>query len=516
MRLIEFFDRGSTLAPDDTVFCGEGGTFSYRQTHAFTHALALAMRAQGANEATPVAILTPNDVRGLICLLGIHRLGGMYVRLNFRAALEENIHILRCARASWLYFHSAAAAQVAALREAIPSLQHLVCIDGPLPGYPSLDDLIGAQEGARAPAPDHAPDHVAMLASTGGTTGKPKLVMLTDMNFETMVAGQLASISCAGRPTYLIASAMTHAASTLAYGLLCQGARVIVLASFDALEVMRTIERERVTHLYLPPTAIYTMLAHPQVRSVDYSSLRYFIYGAAPISAARLVLAMNVFGPVMTQFYGQAECPMFISVLTPGDHAAGEQNAPHRLLSCGRPTPFCAVAVMDEGGNLLPPGERGEIVTRGNLVMKGYYDDDAASRETSAYGWHHTGDIGYLDTEGYLYLIDRKKDLIISGGFNVFPNEVEQALSSHPAVDDCAVIGAPHDKWGEEVRAVVQLRGGASVTPETLIAHCKERVGPIKAPKAVEFWPSLPKSAAGKVLRKEIRSKYWQGRDRII
>lgn len=512
MRLIEFFDRGCALAPDATAFCGEGGTYTYREAAALTHSLALAMRARGADETTSVAILTPNDVRGLICLLGIHRLGGVYARLNFRAAREENAHILRRSRATWLFFHSAAAEQVAALRDTAPDLEHFVCIDSNTAGYMSLADLVAGHEGC-APLLDHAPGHVAMLASTGGTTGQPKLVMLTDLNFETAVAAQLASIPFAGRPTYLIASAMTHAASTIAYALWSQGARLIVHSSFNALEVLRTIEHERVTHLYLPPTAIYTLLAHPEVRKFDYSSLRYFIYGAAPISAAKLALAMEVFGPVMTQFYGQAECPMFITVLTPQDHA---QASGKRLLSCGRSTPFCSVAVMDDHGNLLPPGQSGEIVARGNLVMKGYFDDPLATREASAHGWHHTGDIGYFDDEGFLYLIDRKKDLIISGGFNVFPGEVEQALSSHPAVEDCAVVGAPHEKWGEEVRAVVQLRAGASVTAEELIAHCKERVGSIKAPKTVEFWPSLPKSAAGKVLRREIRNKFWQGRDRII
>lgn len=513
MRVIEFFDRGCALAPDAPAFCGEGGTYSYRETAALTHALALAMRARGADETTRIAILTPNDVRGLICLLGIHRLGGVYARLNFRAAREENAHILRRSRATWLFFHSAAVDQVPALREAAPDLEHFVCIDG-TPGYMSLDDLIAGHEG-QAPLLEHAPDHVVMLASTGGTTGQPKLVMLTDMNFETAVASQLASIPFSGRPTYLIASAMTHAASTIAYALFSQGARLIVQRSFDALEVLRTIERERVTHLYLPPTAIYALLAHPEVRKFDYSSLRYFIYGAAPISAAKLALAIETFGPVMTQFYGQAECPMFISVLTPADHAQAAGSS-QRLLSCGRPTPFCSVAVMDDRGALLQRGERGEIVTRGNLVMKGYFEDPDATREASAHGWHHTGDIGYFDDEGYLYLVDRKKDLIISGGFNVFPGEVEQALSSHPAVEDCAVVGAPHEKWGEEVRAVVQLKAGANVTAEQLIAHCKERLGSIKAPKTVEFWPSLPKSAAGKVLRKEIRSKFWEGRDRII
>ncbi len=516
MRLIHFLDRGASIAPQAVALDGEGGRFTFEALIDLTHRFALGLRARGAGERTPIAILTPNDTRGLVCVYGIQRLGGVYARLNFRSALEESLHILRTSEAEWLFFHSAAIAHVEAIRAAVPSLRHFICIDRDDLGFEGLMDFLSKHSG-RAPSLEEDRDHIVMLASTGGTTALPKLVMLTDLNFETAVAAQLSLMPCEGRPVYLVASAMTHAASTIGYGLMSRGARLVLLGKSDPLEIMETIQRERVTHLYLPPTVIYMMLAHEKVRSFDYSSLQAFIYGASPMSAAKLKSAIEIFGPVMMQMYGQAECPMYVTILTPEDHdVLGDVEKEKRLLSAGRPTPFCRVAIMDDAGNLLPPGECGEIVTRGNLVMKGYFKNEAATREASAHGWHHTGDIGHFDADGFLYIVDRKKDLIISGGFNVYPGEIEQVLLSHAAVQECAVIGVPHEKWGEEVRAIVMLRPGQTVAGADLIAFCKTALGSIKAPKTVEFWDALPKSAAGKILKREIRDKYWQGRDRVI
>lgn len=516
MRLIDVLDRGCAIAPDGIAVSGLGGEYTYRAVSDFTHRIALALRGKGAGETTGVSLLTPNDPLGFITILAIHRLGGVYVRLNFRSTIDEHIHILRHGEAEWLFFHSCAAEAMRGLSDAVPSLKHFVCIDKSLPGTPSLEDF-AERHNFTAPILKENPGHVVMLASTGGTTGLPKLVMLTDQNFETAVVSELALMPCKGRPTYLIPSAMTHAAFSIAYGLIARGARTILLAKADPLEIMQTIERERVTHIYLPPTVIYMMLAHPNVRKFDYSSLQSFVYSAAPMSVVKLKEAIDVFGPVMTQFYGQAECPMFISVMTPEDHnVQGDLDREKRLLSCGRPTPFCSVAIMDDDGKILQHGERGEIVTRGNLVMKGYHKNDAANLEARRFGWHHTGDIGYFDAEGYLYIVDRKKDLIISGGFNIYPGEIEQVVGSHPHVQECAVIGVPHDKWGEEVRAIVQLKPGSNSNERELIDFCKATLGSVKAPKVVEFWENLPKSAAGKILKREIRDKFWKGRERAI
>jgi acyl-CoA synthetase (AMP-forming)/AMP-acid ligase II len=260
------------------------------------------------------------------------------------------------------------------------------------------------------------------------------------------------------------------------------------------------------------------MLAHPDVRKYDYSSLDYFVYAAAPMSVDKLREAVEIFGPVMAQTYGQAEVPMICTYLSPEAHVeAIAGNQAHRLASCGQPALLTPVEIMDDDGAMVPVGERGEIVVRGALVMQGYYRNPEATAEaTTADGWHRTGDIGLKDADGFVYIVDRKKDMIISGGFNIYPSEIEQVIWGHAAVQDCAVIGVPDEKWGEAVKAIVELKPGASADAADIIALCKSELGSVKAPKSVEFWDELPRSAVGKVRKKDMRDRFWQGRGRAI
>ncbi|MCK9542993.1 MAG: AMP-binding protein, partial [Novosphingobium sp.] len=290
---------------------------------------------------------------------------------------------------------------------------------------------------------------------------------------------------------------------------------VVVLPKFDAAEVIRAIERHRVTYMFLPPTAVYMLLAEPGVREADLSSLEYISYAGAPMSLDRLKEAIDVLGPVMNASFGQTEAPMCVTAMPPHEHldASGELAHPG---SCGRANLLSIVEIMDDDGNVLGPGERGEIVVRGPLVMQGYYRNPEATAEVSAFGWHHTGDIGMRDEAGWFYVVDRKKDMIISGGFNVYPAEVEQALMADPQVQDCAVIGVPDEKWGEAVVAVVEPRAGGTVDVDALLAGVRDRLGPVKTPKAVEVMESLPRSNAGKVLRGELRKARWEAAGRTI
>jgi acyl-CoA synthetase (AMP-forming)/AMP-acid ligase II len=286
------------------------------------------------------------------------------------------------------------------------------------------------------------------------------------------------------------------------------GGEIVIMPSPDLGEFLALTKRHGVTHAFLPPTLIYLLLDHPALPGADLSSLRCLWYGAAPMSTSRLEQAIEVIGPVLGQLFGQTEAPMMISTLAPRDHLYPDGTlARGRFASAGRPTPLTTVAIMDEAGNLLPRGERGEIVVRGPLVMAGYYKNPAATAEASRHGWHHTGDIGYLDDDNDLYIVDRLKDMIITGGFNVYSAEVEQALLAHPAVLDCAVVGLPDDKWGERVTAVLQLHPGQAVTLEDVRAFVKSRVGSVKTPKQVEIWPDLPRSRVGKVMKTEVKSR---------
>jgi acyl-CoA synthetase (AMP-forming)/AMP-acid ligase II len=257
---------------------------------------------------------------------------------------------------------------------------------------------------------------------------------------------------------------------------------------------------------------IYQLLGHDDLPSTDLSSLQCFWYGAAPMSPTRLAEALDAIGPVMAQLFGQSEAPMMISTLSPAEHFRPDGTIAHeRLTSAGRPAPLVTVAIMDDQGGLLPAGERGEIVVRSSLVMRGYYRNPEATAEASRFGWHHTGDIGYLDAEGYLFIVDRAKDMIITGGFNVYSAEVEQALMAHPNVRDCGVVGVPDEKWGERVVAVVQLHPGATSEPAELISSVKARIGSVKAPKEVLVWPDLPRSTVGKVLKTIIKERLRSG-----
>jgi fatty-acyl-CoA synthase len=331
--------------------------------------------------------------------------------------------------------------------------------------------------------------------------------MLTGTNLETMTAITLMSYPFEGRPVYLALAPLTHAAGVLCFPVLAKAGEIVVMRTPDVERFLGLVEAHAVTHTFLPPTLIYMLLDHPGLSIVDLSSLRCFWYGAAPMSTTRLEEALTRIGPVMAQLFGQTEAPMMVSALPPSDHFLADGSIAHeRLSSAGRPTPLVTVAIMDSDGALLPRGERGEIVVRSSLVMRGYYRNPEATAEASAHGWHHTGDIGFLDDEGFLFIVDRAKDMVITGGFNVYSTEVEQALMEHPAIADCAVVGLPDEKWGERVTAVVQLRPGQEASGEELSAFVKQRIGSVKAPKQVEVWADLPRSKVGKVLKTDIKA----------
>ncbi len=385
----------------------------------------------------------------------------------------------------------------------LPKVTTWVCLDAALDGALTWEEFLDA---AGDSVDGEQPEGLAMIVGTGGTTGRPKGVMLTHANLETMTALTLMGYPFEGRPTYLALAPLTHAAGVLCFPVLALGGEVVIMRTPDVHHFLELVTRHRVTHTFLPPTVIYMVLAAPELDTTDLSSLQCFWYGAAPMSAARLEEAITRIGPVMAQLFGQTEAPMMISMMPPADHLWPDGSiARERLGSAGRPAPLVHVEIMDEEGRLLPRGERGEIVVRSSLVMAGYYRDPEATAQAGAHGWHHTGDIGFLDDDGFLFIVDRAKDMIISGGFNVYSTEVEQALSAHPEVQDCAVIGLPDDTWGERVVAVVQAVAGADPDPERLIAFVKERIGSVKAPKEVHVWADLPRSKVGKVLKSDIK-----------
>ncbi len=505
MSLTSYLDKGASLGPDAPCLTLDGESLSYGEVVDLSHAVARALRRSGVRPGDKVGILSGNDPTAFSCVFGIARAGAVWCPINPRNGASENRELLELFDCAALIFQPAFDDLVAEIAPALPELRTLVRLGPDGGGAAAFDGWLAAAAGD-PPAEADQPGEIVALVGTGGTTGRPKGVMLTDRNLESMTALTLMSYPFEGRPVYLALAPLTHAAGVLCFPVMALGGEIVVMAYPDVGKFLSLVERHGVTHTFLPPTVIYMVLGHESLDATDLSSLQCFWYGAAPMSAARLEEALERIGP-MAQLFGQSEAPMMVSTMSPSQHRRADGSvAIERLSSAGRPSPLVTVGIMADDGSLLPDGERGEIVVRGSLVMAGYYRNPEATAEVSAHGWHHTGDIGYLDADGYLYIVDRAKDMVITGGFNVYSAEVEQALMAHEAVRDCAVVGLPDEKWGERVAAVVQLQPAAQVGPDDLVAFVKARIGSVKTPKQVEFWPDLPRSTVGKVLKTDIRA----------
>jgi len=310
---------------------------------------------------------------------------------------------------------------------------------------------------------------------------------------------------------------MTHFAGSFIFALTMTGSTHVLLDKADPLEILQTVEQEKIQVLFLPPTVIYMLLASEKIKSFDYATLEHFVYAAAPMAEEPLKQALSIFGPVMVNMYGQAEAIGPITALPPSDHMHGDKPAStHVLRSIGSPSVSRQVRVMRDDGQWCETGEPGEIVLRDWVSNAAYLEDEPASTLVHRHGWYHTGDVGAMDQDGRITLLDRKKDVIISGGFNIYSAGVEQALMTHPAVQEACVFGVPNDKWGESVHAVLELKPGCSVDAVELQNLVKTQIGSVSAPKSLEFTDNLPRSATGKVLKRELRMRYWQDRDRAI
>jgi fatty-acyl-CoA synthase len=521
VRAIDYFDKAAEANPDRVAIVdGEAG-HSYRETRTATQRIARAMWTAGLRGEQCAGIYSHNHAGVLFCMLGIMRAGAVWVPINYRNAIDANVEYMNYVEMAWLFYHSAFRDSVRVIAARVPSLRHLICLDLDDGDYPSLDTFMA--RGTDAQELDWSDeygnlDRLVGLVPTGGTTGPAKGVRVTSLAWGTMteMGTHYWRGDCAN-PICLNIAPLSHAAGVVAFVMFAIGATNVIMPKFDAIEVMRNIERYKITHLFLPPTAFYNLLAHPDAGKFDYSSLRVFLLAGSPVSPDKLKRGVEVFGPCLCQSYGQTEAPMLLTFLDAKTlSAAAGGDHPERLGSCGRPTSAVRLAIMDDQGRLLSPHEVGEIVARGTLVTAGYYKMPEATAEIRAHGWHHTGDVGYMDEDGYVYIVDRKKDMIITGGFNVYCAEVEAAIMALPQVHECAVIGVPDDKWGEAVKAVIVLGSGELLDEDIVIAHCKSRLGSVKSPKSVEFCSEIPKTPAGKIDRKAIRKPYWAQAERQV
>jgi len=522
MAMIDFFDRGWLINPTGPAYIQDERTYTFDEVGALSCKVANAMLATGLPSGSKGAVWAGNDTTAWTCALGIWRANMCWLPVGARNPADENQYVLDQFDCEVLFYQSYFAPTIATIQARLPKVKHWICIDGESPeivGSVSLKAWVKDQPTTK-PHLQVDMDDVIAVVPTGGTTGLPKGVMNTHRTYQTAFIHFMmhCPYSSEEHPVTLAAAPMTHTSGLLSIPVTSRGGTVVILAKPDPTLMLAAIPKYKVTELFLPPTVIYRLLEIPDLNmKVDFSSLKYLMYGAAPMSVEKLKLAMDIFGPVLVGGYGQTEAAAAISLLPADEHLVGGKAAPDtRLSSVGRPSPLAHVEIMDDENNILPRGQSGEICLRGDGVMRGYYKDPAKTAETIIDGWLHTSDVGHIDEEGFLHITDRKKDMIISGGLNVYPSQIEQVIWGHPAVQDCAVIGVPDEKWGEAVKAVVELNAGHTVTAEEIMALCKEKLGSVMTPKTVDFIPQLPRSTVGKVLKKDLRAGYWKDSARKI
>jgi acyl-CoA synthetase (AMP-forming)/AMP-acid ligase II len=473
---------------------------------------AQALLAQGLRSGSPVATLAVNRPEVLYSWGAGMQIGCQATPLTATASLDDHAYILEDAEIDTLIFDPALQHRAAELVGRVAGLNRALSF-GPSDVGADLTAL-AASFGARPLKPPQVdPESLDRIMYTGGSTGRPKGVMGSCRSAAALIAIQMTEWQWPEPHRFLICSPLSHAGRSFVLPTLLRGGSMLVLPRFDADQVLDVVERYRITAMMLVPTMIYTILDHPRLSKADLSSLQTIYYGAAPMSPARLEEAIDRFGPIFFQFYGQSECPMTVTVLRREEH---DVNRPGRLASCGRPVPWLDVALLDDDCQEVAVGQPGEICARGPLLMSGYWHQPAQTEEVFRGGWLHSGDVAVRDEEGYFTIVDRKKDMIVSGGFNVYPREIEDVLSSHPAVASAAVIGVPDDKWGEAVKALVVLRPQATASPDELVQLVRDRKGPVYAPKSVEFIAAIPTTPLGKIDKVGLRDRYWQGYERQV
>jgi acyl-CoA synthetase (AMP-forming)/AMP-acid ligase II len=506
-------ERGNATA---LVFEGEAQT--YRQFDERCSRVANGLIAEGVGPHDRIAFLDKNSAAFFEMTLGATKANAAMVAVNWRLAPPEVAYIVNDAKAKVLFVGAPFYALIDKIRDELKFVTKVIAIHGGRPDWEGYDAWRDRQSASDPKVPS-GPEDICLQLYTSGTTGLPKGVMLTNRNFldprSALVSDELSFNAWSSEDVSLIAMPAFHVAGA-GWGMagLYAGARNFVLSEFMPQAVLEMIARERVTKIVLVPAAIKFAIEHPAAASTDFSSLKIVLYGASPIPLELLKNAMHVMKCGFVQVYGMTETNGAITYLPPEDH---DPNGNRRMRSAGKPMPGVDIKIIDGEGRALKAGEIGEVCIRSVQNMKGYWNLPKETAKTmDADGWIHSGDAGYVDEDGYVYIHDRVKDMIVSGGENVYGAEVESAIFGHPAVADVAVIGVPDDRWGESVKAIVVLKPGATATPDDIIGFARSRIAAYKCPKSVDFIAALPRNPTGKILKRELRAPYWVGRDRQV
>jgi fatty-acyl-CoA synthase len=495
--------RALTREHDRVAFVQDGRQMTYGAAADAVGRIGRVLVERGVGHGMGVAVLAPPRPEAWLVMSAVSLIGARVSALHPLGSLDDHVYMCDDAEIHTLVVDSSAAERASQLRERAATVKSVFSLG------PSADaeDLVGLAQRADATTlqSDAVETDICWLVYTGGTTGRPKGVMDTHRALAGMALTALAEYEIPKDVRYLAASPITHAAGMHVVPTLLRGGTVHLLDKFDPERYLRTIESEKITLCFGVPSMVYALLDNPDLDHYDLSSLETFLYAASPMAPARLSDGLERIGSVFTQYYAQSECPA-ATVLTQRDH---DPSVPGRLSSCGKPVATIRLTLRDADDKPVATGEAGEICLQGPCMMDGYWNQPDLTAETLRNGWVHTGDMATCDDDGFLTIVDRKKDMIVSGGFNVFPREVEDVLTTHRAVSGAAVIGVPDDKWGEAVTALVVVRPGEEVSADDLIALVRERKGPIAAPKAVEFIDAIPLTPVGKADKRALRARYW-------
>lgn len=510
MIAAELIKRGAKYFAHETAVIFKGEKLTFEEVHKNSNRLAHALFELGLEKGDRISFLLSNSIHSVEIDFAMLKSGLVRVPLNTRLSEEEQFHMITETDSKAILFTEEFVDRVARLRERLSNVALFCQIDGNvkydwiIPIYEKMKTVTDGDPNVPLSEEDYA-----TLQYTSGTTGKLKAAIHTQGSWAAMATNILSTLTIEKSDIMMHAAPLTHASGILVLPHWIRGAANAILPNFHPQEFLQAVVNIKPTTLNLVPTMIVMLLSHPDVKKYSFDSVRSLIYGASPMPREALKRGLELWGPKFKQYFGQTEVPLILTLLPVEDHILALENPAYyeRLLSCGRPTVTTEVKIVDEQGQELPEGEIGEIVVSSYQAMSGYWKEEELTAATVKGKWIYTRDMGYLDQEGYLFLVDRKSDMIISGGFNIYPREVEEILYQHPAVMEAAVIGVPDEKWVEAVKAFVVLKEGYHSTEEELIEHCKMHLASYKKPKYVEFIDSLPKSAVGKVVRRMLRKE---------
>jgi len=505
--------KSAILFPNNTATVFEGARLTYRQLNERVNRLANALLGLGVAKGDRLTILAENTHKYLEIYFAAAKIGLSATPLNFRLSDQELLHIVNDSEATCFFAGDGYEDRARKMKGSAAAIQHWIAMDSAVEGHHRYEELLAS---AASEEPDREPDEqeMAILMYTGGTTGTPKGVMMSHRALMTGIVAAALNFSFNRNDATCFVLPLFHVSFWPAFAVLLTGGKVVINRKPDLGGILRLIQDEKCTHINAVPTLYGWLLQHTDLDAYDVSSLRSITYAGSPFPVQLLKQCIEKLGPKFEQAYGMTEC-VSGSVLLKEDHVLDGDRS-RLLASAGKAIMSVDMQVVDIDDRPVPPGETGEIVIRGKCVMMGYWKNPELTASALRGGWYHTGDMGYMDREGYIFLMDRKADMIVTGGENVYPKETEDVLYQHPAVAMAAVVSAPDERWGERVQAVVVLKPDQQASEQELIAHCKKRLAGYKCPKAVEFWPQLPTTPVGKILRKDVKKTLWAGHDRTI